>query len=328
MLDKKAYKNLIDLSVIISFRNEEGTIRELWERLRQTLNSLPKLNSEVIFVNDASSDNSRLIIQDIANGDNRIILMNLTRRFGVSEGVLAGMSIARGELVAYLDADLQDPPELILKMIEKQQATKVDVIHTRRAARPGESKVKLFITKLGYAYLGKFSSPPIQSELGDYKLLTRRVVDKLVEHSEPFPFLRGMIEYFGYPFEVIEYDRLPRFDGRDKTKFRMLGKRWLRTHLNSTLISFSDSLLKFMLAVGGILAVSAFAAVPLVFYMKIMGIAVPGWAGIIIAILFFQGVNLLFLGILGLYINSIFYSVKKRPVFVVESIFKNMYRKS
>lgn len=311
-----------ELSVIFSFRNEKETLPALWERLLKTLEDSGIFNFEAIFVNDASSDGSKEFLIQLAKSEKRIVLVNLTRRFGVSEGVLAGFAISRGDLIVYMDSDLQDPPELIPEMIKMLKNNSVDVIHTKRVSRAGETRLKLLVTKLGYWYLNKFSNPPLDIEYGDFKLLTRRVVNSLMENAEAFPFLRGMIQNLGYPSEVLEYDRGGRYNGKAATKYRLFGKSWFTNHLNSTLISFSDFPLRVILYLGFSFVFIAFVFIPIVIYMKLQGVAVPGWTGIILSVIVFQSINLLFLGVLGLYIHSIFHSVKKRPIYIIESVFK------
>jgi dolichol-phosphate mannosyltransferase len=165
--------------------------------------------------------------------------------------------------------------------------------------------------------------PPIPVEMGDFKLLTKRVVRHILAHQEPYPFLRGIIENLSFPSSYVEYERQPRFNGQQNTKFQVFGKKWFRSHTNSTLISFSDAPLRLALKLGLTFASLAFVSIPRAIYLKYEGLAVPGWSGLVILISFFSGVNLLFLGVLGLYLNSIFIATKKRPMYVIESIMSN-----
>jgi dolichol-phosphate mannosyltransferase len=307
------------LSIVVSFRNEATNIPILWNRLKKSLETSGWGSFELIFVNDASSDNSQMTCENLALADHRIIVLNMTRVFGHAECVIAGFRYAKADLIAYMDADLQDPPELLVKLLEQQTETGLDVIHTKRVNRLGESLGKRIITSLGYFYLGKYMRPPIPREVGDFKLLTRRVVNQILKHSEPNPFLRGIIENLSFPSTFVEYERHARLDGRGRTKFPVLGRRWVRNHLNSTLISFSDAPLKFALLIGAVTGLLSFVSLPVFFYMKFSGLAVPGWSGIVILISFFGAINLLFLGVLGLYINSIFVATRNRPIFLIES---------
>jgi dolichol-phosphate mannosyltransferase len=311
------------LSVVISFKNEAETIPHLWRRLKESLESQGLHNFQIILVNDASTDNSRLVCETLASKDHRILLINTTRSFGNAECVIAGFQYAKGDLIAYLDADLQDPPELLPKLLQHQLLTGADVVHTKRIERHGESKFKKIITKFGYMYLQKFMQPPIPAEMGDFKLLTKRVVRHILSHQEPYPFLRGIIENLSFPSSYVEYERQPRFNGQENTKFQVFGKKWFRSHTNSTLISFSDAPLKLALKLGLTFASLAFISIPIALYLKYAGLAVPGWSGLVILISFFSGVNLLFMGVLGLYLNSIFIATRKRPMYVIESVMSN-----
>jgi dolichol-phosphate mannosyltransferase len=310
----------VSLSVVISFKNEAETIPHLWIRLKESLESYGLNNFQVILVNDASTDNSRSECESLASKDHRIVILNTTRSFGNAECVIAGFQYAKGDLIAYLDADLQDPPELLPKLLQHQIMTGADVVHTKRIQRHGESRLKKMITRFGYIYLQKFMQPPIPAEMGDFKLLTKRVVRQILEHQEPYPFLRGMIENLSFPSSYVEYERQPRFNGQQNTKFQVFGRKWFRSHTNSTLISFSDAPLKLALKLGLTFASLAFISIPIAIYLKYEGLAVPGWSGLVILISFFSGVNLLFLGVLGLYLNSIFIATRKRPMYVIESI--------
>lgn len=310
----------LSLSVVISFKNEAEAIPLLWARLKKSLESEGLHSFQIILVNDASTDNSRLECEILANKDHRIVILNTTRSFGNSECVIAGFQYAKGDLIAYLDADLQDPPELLPKMLHHHIITGADVIHTKRIQRHGESSFKKIITRMGYIYLQKFMQPPIPVEMGDFKLLTKRVVRHILAHQEPYPFLRGIIENLSFPSSYIEYERQPRLNGQQNTKFRVFGRRWFRSHANSTLIAFSDAPLKLALKLGLTFALLAFISIPVALYLKYAGLAVPGWSGIVILISFFSGVNLVFLGVLGLYLNSIFIATRKRPMYVIESI--------
>ncbi len=166
------------VSVVLSFRNEEEVILELISRLEKVLESLP-IEYELIFVNDASTDSSLNILSEKAGENKRIKIINMSRRFGVSECALAGMKYAKGDAVIYMDADLQDPPEVIPQLIEKWQQG-ADVVHALRTAREGDSTLKLALTDSAYSLIGAFSDIHLMSEAGDFKLLSRRAVKELL----------------------------------------------------------------------------------------------------------------------------------------------------
>lgn len=315
---------MVNLSIVISFKNEEQNLPVLLERLVLVLKSLEEVNSEIIFVNDLSTDSSKKFLEEyIVNSLFDISLVNMSRTYGNTECVFAGFEVSKGDLVIYMDADLQDPPELIPEMIAKHFDTKAEVIHTVRTKRLGESWFKIKITNFGYFYLNKFYQVPLKREAGDYKLLTRRVVECLLEYKEHLPFLRGLIANLGFKQEHVEYIRDPRADGRSKTKFRVFGLRWLGGHLDRTLISFSDIPLKFTLFIGLLLFSISSVGIILAISLKIFGLAVPGWTALICAILFLGSTQILVTGFLGLYINVIFRETKNRPIYIIDNIVKN-----
>jgi glycosyltransferase involved in cell wall biosynthesis len=316
----KSKQKISLLSVIISFRNEEQNIVELTRRIQDSIPRSKKY--ELIFVNDNSSDGSEVLIRKLMKINKNIVLVNMSRTFGVSECVLAGMEVSSGDAVIYMDADLQDPPELIPDLVNVFEKSDCEIVHTVRIERLAESKVKLFVTKIGYHYLSRTYPFRINSEAGDYKLLSRKIVDLLLVHNEQLPFLRGIIANFGYPQCQLEYVRQPRGDGAENTKFKLFSAKWMKPHLDRTLISFTDIPLKFSLVLGFFLSISSMLMIFVVITMKFMGISIPGWAGIMSTVLFLGGVQSLILGIFGLYLNVIFLEVKNRPIYIIKEVIR------
>lgn len=309
------------VSVVLSFWNEEENLPELLRRLRAVFAVLADANEirgyEAIFVNDASTDGSEGILRRAARqGDVR--LLNMSRNFGVSPCVAAGMERARGDCVVYMDADLQDPPELIPEMLQAwKNDARVEVVHTVRRSRAGETRVKKLVTRLGYAVLRTVSSIDLPIEAGDFKLLSRRAVRHVVRFKEKRPFMRGLVCWIGFPQTIVYYHRAPRHAGR--TKFPVLGTKVIRNFIDSAVISFSDVPLKLATAVG--LACSA-AALSYIGWVAIewqRGRNIPGWSAIMVAVLFLGGVQLLSIGVLGNYVGSIFLEAKGRPNYIVKS---------
>lgn len=307
------------VSVVLSFFSEEEVLEELVKRLRAVFSKdLMDIvtDYELIFVNDASTDRSLEILLSLAKNNNDIKIVNMSRNFGGSPCVFAGMEHSSGDAVIYMDADLQDPPELIPNMI-KLWLDGIDVVHTRRKSRSGESKIKLWITKLGYFILNKTSDIPIEPQVGDFKLLSRRVVKELVKLKEKKAFVRGLVKWVGFEQETIYYDRDARFAG--EAKFAALDLKVLYNFLDSALISFSDVPLKFALMIGFLASTGSFVFLILIFLMKFFGLALPGWAAIMATMVMLGGIQLFTLGMLGLYINAIYIETKKRPNYIIES---------
>lgn len=315
-------RSIARVSVVLSFWNEEDVLPELIARLRAVFEAeRGRVDShELIFVNDDSRDDSERIIREHAAGHNDIRLVNMSRNFGVSPCVLAGMRFAVGDVVIYMDADLQDPPEMIPRLLDCYLgAPGVEVVHTRRSRREGESVVKLAVTRLGYAVLSYCSSVPIEPEVGDFKLLSRRALDHLLRFDEKQPFLRGLVNWIGFRQETVFYQREARFSGR--TKFPVFSRKVLRNFLDSALIAFSDVPLKLALLTGFMTSTLAVLYGAWIVIEKFRGRTVEGYASMMLVVLVLSGMQFLLMGVMGLYVNAIFLETKRRPNFIVKDTF-------
>ncbi|MBS3909168.1 MAG: glycosyltransferase family 2 protein [Actinobacteria bacterium] len=313
-------KEIKVLSVVLSFYNEENVIEELVNRLENVFKKDLKgvvSDHELILVNDASTDKSKEILIRLSKNNKSIKIVNMSRNFGVSPCVLAGMAFSSGDAVVYMDADLQDPPEVIPEMVKVWLNGDADIVDTRRVSRAGESKIKLLITKIGYLTLNKVSSVNIEPEVGDFKLLSRRAVNELIKLKEKKPFTRGLVRWIGFKQETIYYNRDARYAG--ETKFKVYGRKVISNFLDSALISFSSIPLKVSLFIGFLVSAGAFCFLIVIFIMKFLQLSLPGWSAIMATILMLGGIQLLTIGMLGLYINSIFLETKGRPNYIVES---------
>lgn len=315
------------VSVVLSFFNEAAVIPELLARLRAVLRQEVAAGNvrryELIFVNDASTDQSAALLgEQITQGD--IVLVNMSRNFGVSECVYAGLKEAGGDAVIYMDADLQDPPELIPTLLARwKDDPAVEVVYTTRRRRQGEHPLKLLLTRFGYRFINRISEINLPVDSGDFKLLSRRVVDQLLAMEEKLPYLRGLVSWVGFKQAQVFYDREPRFDGRRATKYPVLSRRVIYGYLDRALISFSDAPLKMSLILGFLFASLAGIYLIVVLFQKLMGWYEPGWPAIMATMLLLGGIQLVVLGFVGLYINVIFLEVKKRPVYIIESVIRS-----
>lgn len=317
------------ISVVLSFYNEENVIPELLSRMRKVFTGLitdKKIGSyELIFVNDNSSDNSEKMLRaEMAKGD--IVLVNMTRNFGVSECVMAGLGQSTGDAVIYMDADLQDPPELIPELIEKWQAdAEVGVVYTTRRKRDGENPFKMWFTKLGYRLINLISEIDLPADSGDFKLLSRKVVGRLIDLKEDKPYMRGLVSWVGYKQVQVFYDREARFDGRENSKMPVFSRKVMYYWLDRALISFSDAPLKAILLLGLIVSCASLSYIVVIIIQKIMGWYEPGWPAIMSAILLSGGIQMMMLGFVGLYVGAIFRETKGRPQYLIkEVITKNL----
>ena len=313
------------LSVITTFYNEAKNLCTFIRRTRKVCKKLIRRKIikkyELILVDDGSTDSSVSEIKS-ANKDNDIILVKLSRNFGVGECNYAGFNKARGDLVVYMDCDLQDPPELIEKMLDEWRSNPdTDVVYTTRTKRRGESWAKLAITKFGYRLLRRISSVHLPPDSGDFKLLSRRVVDLLNRMPEARPYTRGLISWLGFKQRQVFYEREERLDGRQNTKMPVLSGKVINYWLDSALISFTDLPLKAILLVGMLISFLSMSYLGVVAFQKIVGWYVPGWPALMAAILFLGGVQIFLVGVVGLYVGAIFRQTKNRPLYIVDKIF-------
>jgi len=309
------------LSVVYSFYNEEKNLNELIDRTRRTLREAIGLADgeyEILFVNDRSRDNSLQIIKERAKELNDIKVVNTSRKFGNPQGILAGFSFSSGDHIAYLDSDLQDPPELIEKMYKISLENNVDIVHTKRTKRLGESAIKLFITNIGYSILASTMSEPIQKNVGDFKVITRRVAQTVLNMYDPLPFIRGMIAYAGFAEYTLEYERQGR--GGGKTHMPVFGRRVISNFINNALIGYSDFPLHLIIYTSILEFVAAILIAVYIIYNKITGQAYPGSTSIILCLIGFSSLIQFSLGIVGLYLASMKKAILRRPNFIVDNV--------
>jgi len=303
------------ISFVFSFKNEEKNLHELVKRVDSSVSKIDNYNYELIFVNDSSDDNSEKILEDLQK-KYPIRIINMSRTFGVGPCVLAGFKNANGDCIVYMDSDLQDPPEIIDQII-KEYENGSDIVHTVRTARLGESKTKLILTKAAYKVINFLSDIQLPTEAGDYKLISKRALKKILEQKEFRPYIRGLSVWVGFKQSFVKYVRDPRAEG--ETKFPLFSAGPI-TQFISGVTAYS---LKPLYA-GIILGLfSLFFSVCLILYalyMKFTNIAVPGTASIIITISFFSGIILLTLGIMSIYIARIFEEVRGRDSYVIKNI--------
>lgn len=302
------------LSVVFSFRNEEEVLPELLRRLHDTLRPLD-IGYEFIFVNDASTDNSLAILTERAKTDESIKIVTTSRRFGQPPCLMAGLRYSRGAAVVYMDADLQDPPEVIPKLIEEWKKG-AEIVYTVRISREGEPWIKLWLTKWAYKAIRYFSEIDLPVEAGEYRLLSRRVVAEMGKFPEKSPYFRGLVNWVGFKKTAVAYRRERRFAG--ETHFPLLGLEPAKAFLYAC-ISYSQKPLFFSLIFGIALLSGAAVYFASLALMAVSGMNVPGWSILFFAVIFLGGTLHFSIGILGLYLKGIYEETKNRPNFIVES---------
>jgi polyisoprenyl-phosphate glycosyltransferase len=301
----------IRYSIIVPLFNEAAVLPILLRRVGMLMEQLDG-PAETIFIDDGSSDCSPIILNSLVRDDPRYRYIALSRNFGHQIAITAGMDAASGEAIIVMDADLQDPPELVGEMIEKWKEG-FEVVHARRLSRAGDSAFKRATANLFYKLLGRMSSIVIAADVGDFRLIDRKVLDALRLMPEQDRFVRGMVAWLGFRQTEVTFHRLPRLAG--ETKYPL--SKMVRLAVNGAL-SFSDAPLRLAIWLG--LAVSACAVLYGLYVVSLWFMnrhLVEGWSSTIIVISFLCGINMLMNGIMGLYIGRIHAEVKRRPLYVV-----------
>jgi glycosyltransferase involved in cell wall biosynthesis len=305
------------LSLVFSFRNEEKNIPELVYRVSKCLKGINNINYELIFVNDDSTDNSIKCLKNLKNEGYPITVINMSRRFGVTPCVLAGLTHARGEVIIYMDSDLQDPPELIPAMLNKYSEG-FDVVHTRRLTRAGESKFKLWLTKKAYWIINFSSDIDLPENVGDFKLLSRSVVNEILKIKEFDPYLRGLSIWVGFEQFFLDYHRESRYGG--ETHFPLFTSKGPAKEFIRGLLSNSSLPIVFIIALGFIALFFSFCLTLYAIYIKVAGLTQIGVPSLLITISFFSGLIITTNGLIGLYMSRIYNQIKGRPKYIVKSI--------
>lgn len=299
------------LSVIVPCYNEQEVLRESHRRLSESLASLG-MDYEIVFVDDGSDDSTLDLLRRIQADDARTRVVVLSRNFGHQLALSAGLERASGNAVVIIDADLQDPPEVIPEMVARWRAG-VDVVYGVRTGRAGESAFKRWSASVFYRLISRLSEMDIPLDAGDFRLLDRRVVDVLCRMPERDRFVRGLIAWVGLRQEAVSYERAGRFAGESKYP---LG-RMLRLALDG-ILSFSQAPLRFATWIGCASAALALLGAVYALVLRLFtSVWVPGWTLMFIAMMFIGGVQLVILGLMGEYLGRIYGEVKHRPLFLV-----------
>jgi len=302
-------------SVIVPMYNEEEVIPETYRRLTKVMEELNE-NYEIIFINDGSRDNTRSMLQELCKTDKRVKLIDFARNFGHQVAITAGMDYAAGDCMVIIDGDLQDPPELIPEMI-KIWRSGYDIVYGKRISRQGETFFKKFTAKVFYRFLQKLTDINIPVDTGDFRLIDRKVCEALKQLPERNRYVRGLMSWVGFRQTAIEFERSERFAG--KTKYPL--KKMLKLAMDG-IVSFSYKPLRLASFLGSIISMASFLYLLAVLIQRIFfpETAISGWASIIAVSLFFNGIILLMLGIIGEYIGRIYDEAKGRPLYIIREL--------
>ena len=300
------------ITIIIPAYNEEESLPSLYERLEKLMHSMEHYEFEILFVNDGSKDNTINLIKEYREKDNRISYVDFSRNFGKEIAMVAGLDYATGDCVIFMDADLQDPPELIPELV-KYWEEGYDDVYAKRNSRKGETWLKKFTSKMYYRVLQHLTNIPIQEDTGDFRLLDRRCVNALKKMRESQRQSKSMFSWIGYKKKEVLYDRDPRIAGKTKWNYKKLVDLAI-----DGITSFTTSPLR----------ISTYISIPtfivlFVYFVYVIAkcivtnTMIQAYQAIILLILFFSGIQILLFGIIGEYLGRIFNESKNRPLYLV-----------
>jgi glycosyltransferase involved in cell wall biosynthesis len=301
------------LSIVIPLFNEAGNTNELLRRVGTVVRTLhePPLDYEIICVDDGSRDATLEKLVAAARIDPHLRVISLSRNFGHQIAATAGLDASRGDAVVLMDGDLQDPPELIADFLEKYRAG-YDVVYATRRRRSGESRFKILTAAIFYRVVRRLTNVSIPVDTGDFRLMSRRVVDVLRKTRERHRFIRGLVSWVGYNQIGVEYDRDARFSGETKYPF----SKMLKFAIDG-ITAFSEIPLRFASYLGFITSTFAFLYAVVILALKVLHYNEPGYTSTILTVLFLGGVQLIGIGILGEYVGRIYDEIKARPLYLI-----------
>ena len=301
------------VTILVPAYNEQEVLNMLYDRLSNIMNSMPNYDFEILFVNDGSKDKTLNIIQELREHDKRVCYLNLSRNYGKEIAMIAGLDYSKVDSVIIIDADLQDPPELIPEMVSLWEQG-YDDVYAKRKSRKGETFLKKFTSKMYYKTLQSFTKIEIQKDTGDFRLLDRRCVEALKQFRESQRYTKGLFSWIGYNKKEILYDRDPRAAGKTKWNYRKL----INLSIDG-ITSFTTAPLRWATTTGIIISILGFIYMMFIIIKTLVyGVDVPGYSSTMVVMLFLGGIQLIFLGIIGEYLGRAFYESKHRPIYFVD----------
>ncbi len=305
------------LSVVVPCYNEQETVALFHKAVTDVVSKMD-LEYEIIFVNDGSKDSTLKECLKLYEIDpNHVKVIDFSRNFGKESGLLAGLEYAKGDYITVMDADLQDPPELLPQMFEILSEKDVDIVGTRRVSRKGEPKIRSFFARQFYKLINRFSEVDIVDGARDYRLMTRQVVDSILQLQEYHRFSKGIFVWVGYRTEYLEYKNIERVAGETSWSFwSLLG------YAIEGIVAFTVAPLRLATFIGFIISFLSFLMMGFIFVRALLfGDAVSGWPSTMVMILFLGGIQLLALGIIGEYLSKTYMETKKRPNYIVRQFY-------
>lgn len=300
------------ISIVIPSFNEAGNITELVQRLTMVLNALP-YNYDVIFIDDGSSDDTLEILKSLNTINNNLYYLELSRNFGHQNALKAGYDYAEGDCIISMDGDLQHPPELIPQFLEKWEDG-FDVVYSTREYQDDATFFKTKTSDIFYNMINSLSDTKLEKGTADFRLIDRKVANVLVQLNENGLFMRGLIKWLGFKQYAINYQADPRFSGKSKYTF----KRMIRFAVEG-ITAFSVRPLNIAIGIGAFFSFMSLLYIPYIAWTLIYGHEVRGWASVLASVVFFGGMQLMVMGIIGLYLGKMFMQSKNRPNYIVRS---------
>lgn len=302
------------ISIVIPCYYEEKSLPFFYASINNVTNKMNYVNFEFIFVNDGSKDNTLKVIKEFAKKDERVRYISLSRNFGKESALFAGLEKADGDYIAVMDADLQDPPELLEEMYRILQNEEFDCVATRRNDRKGEPAIRSFLAKCFYKLINKISSADIVDGARDFRLMKKAMVSSIIEMKEYNRFSKGIFGWVGFNTKWLSYDNVKRVAGETKWSFWKLFKYSIEG-----IVAFSTTPLLISSFIGLVFCIVSFAAICFIIGKTlILGDPVAGWPSMICIVFFVSGIQLFCTGILGQYLAKTYMEVKKRPIYIVK----------
>ena len=304
------------INIIVPCFNEEDTLNTLYSRLSNVMNSVENHSYEIIFINDGSKDKTEEMLLSFEKTDNNVKVFSLSKNFGHQAAVSCGIHNAKGDIAIIIDADLQDPPEILPDMIKLYEKTNAPIIYGKRISREGEIFFKTVTAKLFYRFINLMSDTTFPVDTGDFRLIDKNVIEAYKNFNETPKYIRGIISWMGFEQIPFEYDRKKRIAGTTKYTFNKMLKLAI-----TGILSFSTKPLRISLFLGVLSIAIALMILVWVLYLYFNKpqVLASGWASIIITILFMGGAQMVVLSIIGEYIANIFNEIKKRPEYIVKN---------
>jgi dolichol-phosphate mannosyltransferase len=303
------------LSIVIPCYNEEACLAELHRRVSAAARSVAGDSHEIVLVNDGSRDSSWRVMEELAASDERLVAINLSRNHGHQLALTAGLDLCSGARILIIDADLQDPPELLIDMMSRMDEQQADVVYAVRRQRAGETAFKKMTAKLFYRLLSRLTEVEIPVDTGDFRLMSRRALDALLSLPEQARFIRGMVAWVGFRQVPIMYDRAQRFSGATKYPLRKMIAFAL-----DAVTGFSTAPLRMASHIGLWLVLASFLLLIYIAFGFLTGSAVQGWTSTMLVVVILGAVQMFVLGMIGEYLGRLYIEAKRRPLYIVSDI--------